>query len=78
MFTIKINKLKLFGYHGVYKEEGIVGGQFELNVEVSYYEDGFVYELHETINYVNIIEIIKKQFAIKSDRSEERRVGKEC
>ena len=67
MITIQINKLKLYGYHGVHKEEAIVGGQFEINIAVSYEEDGFISELYETINYVNILEITKKVFAIKRE-----------
>ena len=67
MITVQINKLKLYGYHGVHKEEAIVGGQFEINIAVSYEEDGFISELYETINYVNILEITKKVFAIKRE-----------
>ena len=67
MITVLINKLKLFGYHGVHKEEAIVGGQFEINISVSYEEAGKITELHETINYVNLLEITKKVFAVKSE-----------
>ena len=67
MITVLINKLKLFGYHGVFKEEAIVGGQFEINIAVSYEEDGHITELYETINYVKLLEITKKVFSIKSD-----------
>ena len=67
MITVQINKLKLFGYHGVFKEEAIVGGQFEINIAVSYEEDGHITELYETINYVKLLEITKKVFSIKSD-----------
>ena len=67
MITVQINKLKLFGYHGVHKEEAIVGGQFEINIAVCYEETGFISELYETINYVNILEVTKKIFAVKND-----------
>lgn len=63
MYTITIDKLMLYGYHGVHKEEAIVGGKFELSVSVSYNPVQQPITLDDTINYVQIVELIKVIFA---------------
>ena len=67
MVTVKINKLKLYGYHGLHKEEAIIGGEFELNLYADYEEKGIINLIEQTINYVHIVEIIKKEFSIRYD-----------
>lgn len=67
MFCIKINNLKLFGYHGVYNEESIVGGEFLINISVGYEQDGLVEKLEQTLNYVRIVEITKEIFLVRCD-----------
>jgi 7,8-dihydroneopterin aldolase/epimerase/oxygenase len=64
MFTIKLQQIKLFGYHGVHKEESIIGGEFELNIEIFFEEKGMITALHETINYANVYEIVQQIFSI--------------
>jgi 7,8-dihydroneopterin aldolase/epimerase/oxygenase len=67
MISIKIQKLKLFGYHGLYKEEAIIGGEFEINLYVDYEENGIVNKVEHTLNYVNLVELIKKEFKKRYD-----------
>ncbi len=67
MVTVKINKLKLYGYHGLYKEESIIGADFEINFYADYEERGIITNIEHTINYVEIVEIIKKEFTIRYD-----------
>lgn len=67
MFTIKINNLKLFGYHGVHKEEAVVGGEFMLNIGADFKEKEIVQKLEQTINYVRLVEIVKEIFAVRYD-----------
>jgi 7,8-dihydroneopterin aldolase/epimerase/oxygenase len=62
MFTIQINKLHLYGYHGVHEEETILGSNFEVNISVSFKEAGLIVSLDETINYVSVFEIVKSHF----------------
>ncbi len=66
MFKIIIKDLKLYGYHGVNPEEKTNGQDFLFNVKLSlseqavragdYYKD----DLAETVNYSEIISIIKE------------------
>jgi 7,8-dihydroneopterin aldolase/epimerase/oxygenase len=67
MFSIKVNNLKLFGYHGVHKEEAIVGGQFLINLSVDFEENAIVEKLEQTLNYVRLVEIVKEIFATRCE-----------
>ncbi len=65
--TIKLSNLILYGYHGMYAEEKVVGGEFEVNIAVSYEENIIISSIEQTINYSNIFEILQKHFAVKYD-----------
>ena len=65
MYTIKINSLKLFGYHGVYEEEAVVGGNFDINIALDFENEEPINKLSDTINYARIIEITKHIFIEK-------------
>ncbi len=62
MFTIRLNKMIFFAYHGVHEEEAIVGTEFEVSVSISFNEVEKISELHHTINYVAVFEIVKRLF----------------
>ena len=62
MFTIRLNKMKFFAYHGVHEEETIVGTDFEVSVTVSFNEPEKIEQLNDTINYVKIYEVVKQHF----------------
>lgn len=63
MFTIHLNNLKFFAYHGVHEEEAVLGTDFEVSVAVTFNAPEKILELHDTINYATIYEIIKMHFA---------------
>ena len=63
MFTIHLNNLVFYAYHGMHEEETIVGNDFEVSVSVSFNAADKVAELNDTINYVSVYEIIKQHFA---------------
>jgi 7,8-dihydroneopterin aldolase/epimerase/oxygenase len=67
MFSIKVNNLKLFGYHGVHKEEAIVGGEFLINISVDFEENGLVEKLEQTLNYVRIVEVVQELFTTRCE-----------
>ena len=66
MFKIIIKDLKLYGYHGVNPEEKASGQDFLFNVRVALAKDAlaagksFKDDISETVNYSEIIDIIKK------------------
>jgi 7,8-dihydroneopterin aldolase/epimerase/oxygenase len=63
MVTIHLNNLKFFAYHGVHEEEAIVGGEFEVNIDVSFTQVDTIKNLDDTINYVALYSLVKKRFS---------------
>jgi 7,8-dihydroneopterin aldolase/epimerase/oxygenase len=64
MFTIHLNNLKFFSFHGLYQEERILGGQFEVDVAVTCKEDKRITEIQQAVDYVKVYAIIKQQMEI--------------
>ncbi len=64
MFTIHLHHLKFFSFHGVYAEEKILGNEYEVNAEVTFNQTEKVTQLHQTINYATIYEIILQRMQI--------------
>ena len=63
MFTIRLNKMKFFAYHGMHEEETLTGTDFEISVFISFNAPEIIQELNDTINYVSVYKIIKSHFA---------------
>jgi 7,8-dihydroneopterin aldolase/epimerase/oxygenase len=63
MFSIHLNNLKFFAYHGVYAEEKILGGYFEVNTVVDFKEQENITTLEQTIDYTKIFDVIKQRMA---------------
>jgi len=64
VFTINLNNLYFFSFHGLYEEENMLGNEFEVNAAVTIEAGQRVTELHETVNYVSIYNIIKQKMDI--------------
>ena len=64
MVTVHLNKMKFFAHHGWHDEEGITGAEFEVSVSVSFNPGKKITELHDTINYVSVFNIVKKYFLL--------------
>lgn len=62
MTSIGIKSLKLHGYHGVHPEEQVLGSKFLYHVEVSVpqIKGSSTDFIQETIDYTQLIEIIKE------------------
>ena len=71
MTKIKINNIKIFGYHGVYEEEINKGQFFILNVEyktISNLDNSLLItndSIDSVIDYVDIVKKIESSFNIK-------------
>jgi dihydroneopterin aldolase len=61
MFTIHLNNLQFFSFHGIHEEERILGNEFEVNVTLSFIANGYITTLEQTINYATVYEIIKQR-----------------
>ena len=60
MVTVSVDQLKLHAFHGVYSGEPLVGGDFEVNLDVDYEEANLGFDkLDDTISYVALIDILK-------------------
>lgn len=62
MFTIHLNKCRFYAYHGLHQEESIVGADFEVNLSATFADEGKVTTMKQTVNYVDIFEMVKKHF----------------
>ena len=63
MRGIHLNKLEFFGYHGWHTEEGLAGANFSVDVSVFFDEQKAVQELKDSINYVAVFDILKKNMS---------------
>jgi dihydroneopterin aldolase len=62
MVTIELQQLKLHAFHGIYEGEQKTGSTYEINAKVSYDEGNTTFdELKNTVNYVDILAIIKQR-----------------
>jgi len=65
MITIHLNNLIFYSFHGVHEEERILGNEYEVNAVIQFHEiDPEIDSLSQTINYVDIFEIIKNRMNI--------------
>ena len=59
---VHIHKAKIFAYHGIHAEEGILGGWFEVNLTVSFRPSSLpVTALKETVDYTELLNLVKKE-----------------
>ena len=61
--------IRLYGYHGVSDEEQSVGSWFEINVtlETSMTDEALASDdINRTINYAEVLDVIRGVFAVKS------------
>ena len=68
MGTISVEGMEFFAYHGCYKEEQIIGTKFIVDLWVDA-DTGLAEEtdhLHDTISYVQLYQVIKKEMEHKS------------
>lgn len=61
MFTIHLNKLAFFAYHGLHEEEAMTGNDYEIDVSIEFNSTANIISIHHTINYVSVYDVIRKQ-----------------
>ena len=67
-FSIQVNNLRLFGYHGLHQEEKILGAEFEVNILMKIKatrEDRI--SITDTINYAEVYESVREIFKHPED-----------
>ena len=57
---IRLEKIRLYGYHGLHTGEEILGGEFEVNLTVHYSPVELpVQNLSDTVDYTALYELVK-------------------
>lgn len=64
MMKILLKQFRCYSRHGVFREEQIIGGEFEVNLEVSFEEQGIIERLDQSINYTHLQEIVKANMSV--------------
>lgn len=65
MITIHLHNLMFYSFHGIYEEEKILGNQYQVNADVQFHEEvSEITSINQTINYVDIYQIIKSRMDI--------------
>lgn len=68
MFTIRLNNLRFFGYHGLYDEEKVLGNEFEMSIALRLaYTQKEHLSIDDTVNYAEVYEVVKEVFAQRED-----------
>ena len=60
MLTIQLHHLQFHSFHGMFKEENILGNTFEVNLDVSFAAAEKILTLHQSVDYVSIYAIVKE------------------
>jgi dihydroneopterin aldolase len=75
MVTIKLDQVRLHAFHGLFSGEPLVGGDFEVNLDVQYEEGAKNFDLLEdTISYVELLELVNARMKVPTPLLE--KVGK--
>lgn len=67
MITIHLHKVLFYSYHGILEEEKLSGNEFELSADIQFKEEHeVIHSIQQTINYVDIYELIYQRMCIPS------------
>ena len=66
VITVELTGLRFFAYHGVHKEEALLGNEFELEafIEQSAPEEPIT-AIGDTINYVAVYDVLKEEMGVR-------------
>ena len=69
MGLITVEGIRVFAYHGHLPEESVLGGHFIVNVwvEADTSEVEKTDDLNDTVDYVKIIDLVKKLMSVRSN-----------
>ena len=68
MISIKIKSARFFAHHGLYEEERKVANEFIVDLEIFFEAPvPIITKMEETINYIKVYELVKKQMLQTTD-----------
>lgn len=71
MLIVELKNVRLFGNHGVTKEERYKGGMYEVNLEVKFKEiKEVINDVYDTVDYSELFKIVKERMAQPSELME--------
>ena len=67
--TISLNDVRLYAFHGVMEQERRVGGEYSVSLRVHYNINRAMEsdEVADTLNYADLLEVVKKEMAVPSN-----------
>ncbi|MBD3724814.1 MAG: dihydroneopterin aldolase [Flavobacterium sp.] len=68
MGTIKLNNIRTFSYHGCLIEEGKIGSDYRIDLEIKtdLRKSAETDDLHDTVDYVDLNKIVTEEMAIRA------------
>ena len=68
MGSISLNNIRVHSYHGCLKEEGLIGSDYRVDLEVlaDLSKPSISDRLPDTVDYVHLNNIVKEEMAIRS------------
>lgn len=63
LVRINLAKIRMFAHHGIYREERVVGAEFEVSMDVGFETAGIITSLEDTVNYVKLHDIIRTEMS---------------
>lgn len=68
MITVELRNILFHAHHGLHKDERKTGNEFSVDLSVRYKpEKKKIVDIDETINYVTLYEILKKEMSHPTD-----------
>lgn len=64
MYTISLNNLEFYSFHGFYQEENLIGNTFIVDIVVEILNNELNDELTSTVNYETLFQIAKDEMSI--------------
>ena len=62
MIKVHIHKALFYAYHGIHEEERVIGGEFELELEVMFEESvNIIQDLKGSVNYADLYNIAEEK-----------------
>jgi 7,8-dihydroneopterin aldolase/epimerase/oxygenase len=64
--TVELTGLRFFAYHGVHKEEAVLGNEFEVDAFIEQTAPGeTIIAIEDTINYATVYTLIKEEMQVR-------------
>jgi dihydroneopterin aldolase len=65
--TVELKALRFVAYHGLYEEEQKTGNEYEVNLTASFEPEAVITDISDTLNYVNLYELIREEMSKPTD-----------